>query len=49
LDSGFHAFRNMNADAGLFITIITRRERAIMEQIGAGHPTPLELKKAMSH
>ena len=43
LDTGFHAFRHMGADAGTFIATITRRERAIMEQIGADHPDPLEL------
>ncbi len=44
LDAGFHAFRHMGADAGTFVATIARRERVIMEQIGAGHPHPLELE-----
>ncbi len=44
LDAGFHAFRHMGADAGTFVAIISRRERAIMEQISAGHLHPLELE-----
>lgn len=43
LEAGFHAFRQMGADARTFVATITRRERAILEQIGAGHPRPLEL------
>jgi hypothetical protein len=44
LDAGFHAFRHLNADAGTFIATITRRERAIMERIGAGHPQPIKFQ-----
>lgn len=43
LETGFHAFRHMGADAETFVATIARRERAILEQIHAGHPRPLEL------
>lgn len=41
MESGFHAFRHMGADADTFVTTVTRRERAILERIRAGHPRPL--------
>ncbi len=41
LESGFHAFRHMGADAEAFVATVTRRERAILERIRAGHPQPL--------
>ncbi len=44
LDTGFHAFRYMGADAGTFVTTVVGRERAILERIRAGHPRPLELE-----
>jgi hypothetical protein len=43
LDTGFHAFRYMGADAGTFVTTVVGRERAILERIRAGHPRPLDL------
>ena len=46
LESGFHAFRHMGADAGTFVTTIIGRERTILERIRAGHPRPLELDEA---
>lgn len=45
LDTGFHAFRHRDADAGTFIATITRRKRTVMEQIGAGYLQPLELEE----
>ena len=44
LDTGFHAFRYLDADAGTFVTTVVGRERAILERIRAGHPRPLELE-----
>jgi hypothetical protein len=41
LESGFHAFRHMGADADTFVATVTLRERAILERIRAGHPRPL--------
>ena len=46
LETGFHAFRHMGADAGTFVTTIIGRERAILERIRAGHPRPLALDQA---
>jgi hypothetical protein len=46
LEAGFHAFHHMGADAGTFVTLITGRERAILERIRVGHPRPLELDGA---
>ncbi len=43
LESGFSAFRHMGRDAETFVATIAGRERAILEQIRAGHPRPLEL------
>lgn len=43
LESGFRAFRHMGADAGTFVATIVDRESAILQQIRAGHPRPLEL------
>ena len=43
LEAGFHAFRQMGTDARTFVATITRRERIILEQIGAGQAHPLEL------
>ena len=43
LEAGFHAFRHMGEDAGIFVATITGRERIILEQIHAGRPRPLEL------
>lgn len=44
LEAGFHAFRQMGADARTFVATITRRERIILEQISAGHAHPFELQ-----
>ncbi len=46
LETGFHAFRHLGADAGTFVATIASRERTILEQIRAGHPRPLELAGA---
>lgn len=43
LEAGFRAFRHMGAEAGIFVTTVVGRERAILERIRAGHPQPLEL------
>lgn len=43
LESGFSAFRHMGRDAETFVATIAGRERAILAQIRAGHPRPLEL------
>ncbi len=43
LEAGFRAFRHMGVEAETFVTLITRREREIMERIHAGHPQPLGL------
>lgn len=43
LETGFHAFRQMGADAGTFIATITRREKDLMERLRTGHPQPLAL------
>ena len=43
LETGFRAFRHMDADAAIFVTTVVSRERAILERIRAGHPQPLEL------
>lgn len=43
LSAGFQAFRHMGADAETFITIITGRERAVLERMRTGHPHPLAL------
>lgn len=41
LETGFHAFRQMGADAGTFIATITRREKDLMERMRTGYPQPL--------
>ena len=48
LETGFHAFRHMGADAETFLTLILDRERAILERIRTGHPKPLDLESLCS-
>ena len=44
LDTGFRAFQHLDTEAGTFVTTITERERAILEQMQSGHPHPLQPK-----
>ncbi len=43
LEAGFGAFRHMGAEAETFVTLITDRERTLLERMRAGHPRPLDL------
>ncbi|MFZ4792165.1 MAG: FFLEELY motif protein [Candidatus Competibacteraceae bacterium] len=44
LDTGFRAFQHLDTEAGTFVTTITERERALLEQMQSGHPHPLQPK-----